>query len=433
MGLIDQFNNLVRRLRPAVQATTTSDEVGSGRQATAAPDLYARFKVGQGRTEIVRDSRRMYSEDTRASGIIKALASDATRGGFTLEVLTGAQRGQAQTVADEMVRRLHLFQRLDDWSRLSLRDGDSFLELGVDPAGVIQLVSRKPTLEMHRASNAHDRFEDPTRAYWWSDVPWSEPGRDAIWFADWQIIHARWEHDEGSRYGRPLFASGRKAFKRVEEGETDVAVRRKTRAGMVYVHKVPGGADAIEAYKAQNKKALDNLTDPVREFIGNVDLTTLQGDARVAEIGDVEHHIETWAIGGPVPLALIGYGKNLNRDILKEKQEQYEDALDSMAEWVTDQLVQPLLEMQWLLQGIWPGGLEYEVRWQSKKSLSAETLKNVAEAALKLKAMQWPDDIIIDLVLPLLPGLDAEKLKAAMKALAAGQPDEIGRMAADAR
>lgn len=431
MGLIDQFNNLVRRLRPAA-GQTTSDEVEPARPVQAAPDLYARFKVGQGRTEMVRDVRRMYKEDTRASGIIEALARDATRGGFTLTVSEGSERPRAQAVADELVQRLGLFQRLDDWSRLTFRDGDSFLELGVDRAGLIQLVTRKPTLEMHRNSNAHDRFEDPTRAFWWSEVPWSEPGRDAIWFADWQIVHARWGHDEGSRYGRPLFASGRKAFKRIEEGERDIAVRRKTRAGMVYVHKVPGGADAIEAYKAQNTKALNNLTDPVREFIGNVDLTTLQGDSRVAEIGDVEHHIETWAIGAPVPLASIGYGKNINRDILKEKQEQYEDALDSVAEWVTDQLVQPLLEMQWLLQGIWPAGLAYEVRWQSKKSLSAETLKSVAEAALKLKAMQWPDDVIIDLVLPLLPGLDAERLKAAMAALAAGQPDEIGRMSRDA-
>jgi len=33
----------------------------------------------------------------------------------------------------------------------------------------------------------------------------------ATWLADWQVIHARWDHDEGNRYGQPLFASARTA------------------------------------------------------------------------------------------------------------------------------------------------------------------------------------------------------------------------------
>ena len=39
---------------------------------------------------------------------------------------------RAQEAADGLVGRLKLISRLDDWTRLTLRDGDSFLECAVD-------------------------------------------------------------------------------------------------------------------------------------------------------------------------------------------------------------------------------------------------------------------------------------------------------------
>ena len=153
-----------------------------------------------------------------------------------------------------------------------------------------------------------------------------------------------------------------------------------------------------------------------------------RGDARLGEINDVLHHIETFAIASPVPLALIGYGKELNRDILEQKLEQYERALEQVTQWVTDQLVKPLLETQWLLQGFWPENMDYEIRWASKKALSPETVEAVAKAGLQLRALGWPDEMIVEILAPLVPGLDAERLQAAMKAAAERQPDEIGRI-----
>jgi len=243
------------------------------------------------------------------------------------------------------------------------------------------------------------------------------------------MIHARWGHDEGSRYGRPLFASGRKAWKRLDEGETDVAVRRKTRAGMKYVHKVEGGRDKVEEYMDLNKATLDEPFAAIQDFFGNVEIAAIQGDARLGEISDIQHHIETFAIASPVPLALIGYGKELNRDILEQKLEQYERALEQVTQWVTDQIVKPLLETQWVLQGLWPAHLDYEIQWANKKILSPATLEAVARAGLQLRALGWPDEIIIEILGPLVPGLDTERLAAALKAAATARPDEIGRFA----
>lgn len=430
-SLIDHFTNLITRLRPA-QPKTTSDEIRPASISSAA-SIIKLFQVEQDRRSIVSDCRQMYDLDTRAEGVIATLARDAIKGGFTVNVKKGNNTKKAQTIATDLMTHLNLITRLDDWVRLTLRDGDSFLELSVDKSGLIQQVTRKPTLQIHRNSNNIDRFTDPTQAYWLGDEAWLfQPGPDAIWFADWQIVHARWKHDEGSRYGRPLFASARKAWKRMSEGETDIAVRRKTRAGMKYLHVIEGDETAVETYQRQNKDTLRNPFAAIADFFVNKKATiqAIQGDARLGEIDDVLHHIETWAVASPVPLALIGYGKDLNRDILEQKLEQYERALEPVTQWVIDQLLKPLIETQWLLQGIWPGGMEYDIIGASKKTLTAEALGAAAEAGLKLRALGWPDEVIIETLAPLIPGLDAEALLAAMKTAQANQPDEVDRIAA---
>jgi hypothetical protein len=370
----------------------------------------------------------MYDEDTRAEGVLKTLARDATRGGFQVHVSEGTEVQRAQDVAEALIQRLKLFQRLDDWARLSLRDGDSFLELSVDEAGLVQEVTRKPTLEMHRNSNDRDQFEDATRAFWWADGVWmgQEAPRDATWFAKWQIIHGRWSHDKESRYGRPLFASARGPWKRVREGELDLAVRRKTRAGMKYLHTLDGAdSTAVEQYKEDNKDALNDPFAAVADFFTNnkASIQAIQGDARLGEIADVVHHIRTWWVASPVPMSLLGYGQDLNRDVLGEQKEQYVETLPGVSDWVGNQFVVPLLERQWLLQGIWPKGMTYKVTWAVKQVLTAERLLKLAQALTAMQATTLFDsETLIRIAARIVPGLDVEALLLAMEKARADRP-----------
>jgi hypothetical protein len=323
---------------------------------------------------------------------------------------------RAEEIAKELIKRLDLFSRLDDWVRLALRDGDSFLEVSIDENLQIVDVTRKPTLEMHRNSNDRDQFEDPERAFWWADSIYGAmgPPEDAVWFAEWQIIHARWDHDEGSRYGTPLFASATGAYKRMTQGEKDIATRRWTRAGLKWIHQFPEGTDqtVIESYRKINADALNETNPAIADFFGTVDVKAVQGDAHLQEIGDVVHHIRTWWISSPVPMSLLGYGQDLNRDVLQEQKEQYDEALLGLQQWVTDQIVKPLLELQWLLAGIWPEALEYEIEWKSKKLLTATDIRDLADAALKLRALGLTPNVVWQLLAKFFPGVDLMDLLA---------------------
>lgn len=429
MGLIDRFQNL---FRPRNQAETPVTLVTPPVRPSS---LMARFAVDNTRRGIVLESRAMYEDDPRVDGVIKTLARDAMKDGFDLDI-DGPRADEAQTIADELIQRLDLHNRVDDWTRLTARDGDSFLEVATNGAGDIVHVSRKPTLEMFRWSDDFDMFYDPMRAFYWvdnlignaSDGP--PPG--AVTFAEWQIIHARYGRDEGTRYGRPLFASARKAYKRMAEGELDIAIRRKTRAGMKYVHSLEDASPGdVEAYKVMNRDVLSDPFAAIADFFSNKKTTiqAIQGDARLAEIDDVLHHIDTLATASPVPLELIGYGRNLNRDVLEQKKEQYDESLTATRAWIVTEIVKPLLERQWLLRGIWPDSLDYAIQWPSKQTLTPVGFRDAAQALIGLKATGlFMDETLLRLFGMLAPGFD---VGAEIDALNSRVPDMANRMASD--
>lgn len=424
-SLVQRFQNLFGIGQQAAQPVTL-----------AAPPprpshLIERFSAAAGRRAMVEDARKMYADDPRADGSISTMARDATKSGFALDI-DGPRADEAETIANELIDRLDIETRLDDWARLTARDGDTFLELGAAANGDIVHVSRKPALEMHRNSDDYDRFQNPEQAFYWSDKIWiadEMPPQDATWFAEWQIIHARYKRDEGSRYGRPLFASARGSYKRLNEGEIDISIRRKTRAGMKFHHVLEdAGEPEIEAYKLRNKEALDNPFAAVADFFTNKrgSITALQGDAHLSEIDDVLHHIDTWAISSPVPLELIGYGRNINRDVLEQKKEQYDDAITGVQGWLFSELIRPLIERQWLLRGILPDGLSWGVTWGKKSRLRPQETAQVVQAIIGLRTSGLVrDETLLVILASMIDGIDVQ---AEMEALAARMVDDAARV-----
>ena len=404
-NLIDRITQIFKR-QAVTPDTTTRLQL-----PLDAVDLSKQFRADRDRRTLVEACNRMFDEDPRCEGAINTLARDIAKGGFQVT----SKNAKAVTVAENLIgdKRLKLKSTLDDWLRETFIDGDSLLEVGVSEDLEIVEVTRKPTLDMRRNTNAADKFSDPTRAFWYSDDYaasfGSEAPRDAIWFAEWQIIHARWAHRSKRRYGRPLFASASGPWKRIVEGEIDIAIRRKTRAGQKFLHVVEGADEAgLEAYKKRNQAVLNNPFEAVSDFFTNKpgSVQVIQGDARLAEIEDVVHHIETWWTASPVPMVLVGYGKDLNRDVLEQKLDQYNRSLEALTQWTEDEFVKPLLEREWLLHGIYPQGLTYEIEWKAKANTTPADLRNISDAIVRLKALSVPDKLIWAIVARYLPWLD---------------------------
>ena len=411
---VKAFMNPAEVASPSALATTSTAPV-------ITEDVYSRFKVERDRNSVIKDCREMYDGDPRVEKMHRRFPQDLMRGGY----LVKTNNMDAFLVAGLLQARLKMNQRLENWLRLTLRDGDSFLELNIaDGTGtalrsdlttmLISDVTRKPTLQMHRNTNSADKFENPDRAFWMGNDSFfgTEPPKDAIWFPQWKMIHARWNHDEESRYGRPMMKSARKQFKYVEEGELNVAMRRKIGGAQLRQHVIEGSAADVEAYKENNKAALGRLA-AVIDFFSNKQssLTVHQGDGNIDKIGDVQHNIATMGTASDTPMELIAYGGELNRDILGEKKEAYEDTLNQGREWTATEIIAPLLEREWLLHGIYPADVEYKIIWRKARTLSPADLRDLADAAARLRVLGVKEDVVQVILASYLQDVDLDILK----------------------
>lgn len=378
-------------------------------------DMYERFRVERERTAVIKDARAMYKEDPRVERMHRDYARDLLRNGFIVQT----KDARVKEIVKNMQERLTLNQSLEDWLRLSMRDGDSFLELEAQAVTLNQFqlasVTRKPTLKMHRNSNHADRFTNPAQAFWMGDDTYysDEPPADAIWFPQWKIIHARWNHDEESRYGVPMMASARKHYKFVQEAELNVAVRRKAGGAQTRHHVIEGGQADVDAYVEKNKAAFGKLA-AVMDFVSNKagGLTVHQGDGNIDKIGDVKHHIETMASASDKPMELMFGGSDLNRDILSDKKESYEEILNQGREWATIQILKPLIDMELMLNGILPAAVSYTIIWRKAKSLNPQEIGFLADAAMKLKVLGVKDEVIQLILAAYLRDVDTDILNS---------------------
>ncbi len=411
------------------QGTTVKTTAAESSQVTDMAhisNMGLRFQAETTRRGKVALSRKIYGEDPRMEGIINTLARDVANGEFQIET----DDTHAADIAADVIKRLKVRDKLDDWVRVTLRDGDNFYEVAVSGDREIVDVSRWPTLHMNRNTDAKDKFPDPVHAFWMSDyVGQMDPHGQTLWFAQWQIIHARWAHDDGDRYGSPLMSSGQKVWKRIDQGELNVAVRRATRSGRRYHHIVDGDEADILKYRKRNEQALSRPDLAQADFFSNGgSITVLSGDELVGQIDDIIHHIETWWTGAPVPRGILGYGRDLNRDVLREQKEQYDETLPAVQRWAASQFIKPLIELEWLLNGIVPEQVDYEITWSKKKLVTPEDVLKIVQAAQLMRGLGIPEDVIQIVVSRFLPGIEPDMLEMDTVGNDAARLDAIAQM-----
>lgn len=416
MALRDTINRLFGRVQTQPQADDTARDVPVVDQSGYAA-VAEKFRSETERANIIKQCRLMYKTESRVEKMHRTLARDTMGNGFKITVTGGSS--QAQGIADALQKRLGLNQKLERYLRLTPRDGDSFLQIGVNDAFEISSFTRKPTLKVHRNTNEADQFEDAARAFWMADQLYNpaEAPKNAIWFAEWEMVHARWQWDEESRYGTPMMASSIGAFKRVTEGDIDVSVRRKTRAGMRYHHWVEGDEADIKKYKETNKAALNNPLAAQADFFSNKKggIETVQGDARLNEIEDLRYNVATLLGGGEVPAELMFYGGELNRDILSEKKTSYAEILRQVREWTSEDIIKPLVERQWLLKGIMPEGVKYSITWLRARDLTPQEFQMISNAILQIRIM-FGDEMVQAMLEYFFPWIEPELFKKAAQA-----------------
>jgi len=419
-GLIDKITSMFRSSR-RTSGDQSNTGIGTQEEYSKHDRLVQLFKVEQDRQTIIKEANEMYHNDDRCKAVIDNAAEDCTYGDF--EVVVSEVKGHSVDEVQELLNNTSkLFGELTGWVKKALTEGDAFIQNVVAGSDIVKVV-KMPASTMRRNSNKQDEFEDPLRAFAQVDplsgsaftLDLNQLGpNDADWFAEWQIVHARWNR-LGNKYGNSIFRSSRGSYKKMREGETDMAIRRKTRAGKKYVHSLEDASDAeLEAYKNRNKDILNNPFAAIADFFSNkkTTVTSIEGDAKLGDITDVKHHIENFFAGQPVPKSLVGFGQDINRDILDKQEAQYLRKLEMLFDWVVDQIIRPVFDLQLLLKGILPESVTYSIQPPDR---STETYAEVLDGSVKLKSLGLPNRVILQNLKKVITDLDVDAVLEEME------------------
>lgn len=389
-GTLDKIKQLAKRVF-GVDSSASTEETGIGlqRPVTKEMEAYDRQAVRSDRRTKIRDCQKMAAVDARIARMIHKLAGDAVVGGVTVRVesaVDDSTKDKSQQLIDALIRKCNIEAKLKGWVSALLRGGELFWEIVVnDSTRQIVRVKKLATIITFSSENAEGNFPEGEPAYY-QEHPWTRERIKA--FEPWQIVHVKWADEDGKLYGEPLFSAARLAYERLDSGEKNITLRRAIRAGKRLHHKIgtadkPSSWETVEEYKKRNRDTLANPLDPVQDFFsdGRVQIDEVGGDVALGDLSDIEYFEGLLMMTAGVPPALLGGGreKSVNRDVLKEMEEDYFKVVADVNKQLEYGL-RKVFNFQLLLGGINDEAVKYSFSWGAKDRDDAD--KKIARASV---------------------------------------------------
>jgi SPP1 gp7 family putative phage head morphogenesis protein len=404
-GLRYIFSSFLNWLPEGANKTTEHDK---GNVSKTSPTLfdYDVFRINWEKIATLQEIDVMIKSDPRLKRANHVFASTAIQRGLNVKIIPSESvdekiAEQAQFIITELLQKTQINSKLTPWARSLTKDGELFLNCIVDPVAKKVLdIKNLPALTMQRNENIQGRFDDLADAFRQIDPVSREILNRFPLFA---INHIRYDHETGQLYGNSKYLSCRSIFRKLTMTEEDLVVRRRTRAVPRRLHSVgskdnPGSWDDVKTYKEENNLNNPKLAAITSDYFGNglTSITDLNGDAQLDHIKDIEHLQELLMIGTGVPLHLLGFGRNVNRDIVEDQKAQFEQdtqELRDLLEYGDDSAfsgLRSIFDLALTLQGINPDLVQYNFLWSST---SNEDVDKKIDRVIKLRSSQ-PNPII---------------------------------------
>lgn len=374
---------------PMIYGDRTGPTSEIGYRATpenATKYLYRLMWVDPDVRAAILDIRRMDKEDPRVKKIHGRTSRAMVKGGLRL-MFADKSNSRIERRWKEFQKRLFLNRRekLESDARGLMMEGNLPMQwvLGPDKRQLVAAV-RMPSDTILPRVSAAGVFLDPARAYEQYDLT---TGSLLATFALWQLSLVRLtpdNFDDLGSMGRPYLDATRTIWRKLTMTEEDLVIRRRMRAPLRMAHVLEGATkEDLDEYKERIEKdqAHGNTTDYYLNKKGAV--TAIQGDAKLNEIADVSHLLDTFFSGAPAPKGLFGFAGDLSRDILEDLKQDYYDEIDAMQDTLS-YVYQLGFEFDLLLNGINPMDYDFTIQFAERRT---ETLNQAADRALKYQAM----------------------------------------------
>jgi hypothetical protein len=357
--------------------------------------LYREFWVDPLVRQAIVDVRTMDATDGRVKKIHRQTSRAAVKGGLKLRAPGVAGRLHREWNLFERRLQLNRRDRLQSYVRALMMEGNLPLQWVLDADRQVCDCVRMPSETILPRVSPAGRFVDVRRAYDQIDVAFGTT-RVLASFALWQLTLGRLDpdnYDDWGALGRPYLDASRAVWKKLMMAEEDLVIRRRMRAPLRMAHVLEGAsAEEVEVYRktVEADQSQGNFKDYYLNKKGAV--TAVQGDAKLEEIADVVHLLDTFFAGAPAPKGLFGYVGDLSRDILQDLKQDFFDELDALQDQ-TSFVVDVGFRLHLLLRGLNPNAWDFEVQFAERRT---DTPNQRADLALKYQALGVPGELLFE-------------------------------------
>lgn len=394
MGLLQRFFPFMKSAAPIPNEPA---DKSSERGTRATPEnslkyLYRVMWVDPDLRASILDIREMDKLDGRVKRIHSRLARDTVKGGLIMQQAKGNAR--LATMWDEFARRLQLnrAEKLKSDARGLVMEGNLPLQFVLDQERNVVAAVRMPSETVLPDVDANGRFKDVKRAYIQVDVL---TGSELAAFPLWQLFLCRFDpdnFDDMGSLGRPFLDANRATWQKLRMTEEDLVIRRRTRAPLRLAHTLEGATEAqLQAYQAEVERNQNEIaTDFYLNKKGGV--AAVQGDSNLDQIEDMVYLLDTFFSGSPLPKGLMGYTKDMARDILDDLKRDYYEEVDLIQDTLAF-AYENAFRLQLLLKGINPDDEDFTIKFAERRT---ETPNQTVDRGLKLKALGLPQGMVYE-------------------------------------
>jgi hypothetical protein len=401
--IFSSIAGLFRRYEGVSSSLTQATVAGSTYTGTpkASPQLFeaARYSERYSEREAMARIELVLKNNPILAAAVNKLVYGALQPGFSFTVVSAArgeqQKRRAEQVLNRLVKITDLQRFIPQAGYAHYTTGNSYIQPVINPdAKEIIAVVLMPSPSMERNTDERDVFVDTKAAYYQRDVY-----TDAIQavFDEIQIIHSRYNCRPGRRYGQSDLLSSLLFAEQVVNALSTLLAERVASNSLRHFNITSEDGDPLdpaqfEQFKQDVSRYLkrdtlgQEINSPYEEiFTNHVELKILGGQRSQIAMNDIDYLIDTTLSATGVSRQILGWGTNVNRDILDEQIGELYNRQAQFAQDVATQILWPLFSRQLALSSIAPMDIKVEFRWNQAKP-QAMVEKLLTNARLDVQA-----------------------------------------------
>ena len=378
------------------KAKLADTTIGLQRPVTKEMKSYDGISVKNDRQSKIKDCREMDATEPLIEFCHRLIADEASVNGFNVNVASALNtriQDDSEKIIESMQGICKVQGNLWGWIYDMIMDGDLMAEFDIDEnAKEINRIKKLEPLITYSNIDQYGKLEDGKPAYRQTDPYIYEKIIAEFW--EYQIGHTGWKKRDGRIYGTPLFATARKAWRRLDQAEIAVVGMRRLDAGDTVHWSGFNTPKEMEDFKEQNKDSLENPMKPVNYYYtsGNVVMNKLQGSRNLGELNDLEYLEDKVVMASGIPMGLLpGHEKDINRDVFEDQLKKFYTTIQKIDEHIEEWL-REAFDIALLLKGIIPESLQYTFNWGAK---DRDDIDIKIQRAMHLQLLGYPFEIIV--------------------------------------